>query len=75
MSKPDDITQEVWDEAIRLYDETYLPNCPEDFAVPVARAIMAAIAQEREECAKVAERTDRYWDASPAIADAIRSRP
>lgn len=46
MSKPDDIPQDVWDEALRLWQD-------EEFdagEVIIARAIIAAKAEEREEC-------------------------
>lgn len=81
MSKPDDIPQDVWDKAIELEEATYLPNCVEDFAIPVARAIMVAKAEERAGCLADAEKArDENGSGegevyiSGKIIDAIRKR-
>lgn len=66
MSKPDDITQEVWDEAKGVNDNLWaLTDTDERYEQDtevIARAIMAAIAQEREECAKVADNLASKYD-------------
>lgn len=64
MSKPGDIPQDVWKVAENALDDM-LCNCIEasgtteqfriDNITPIARAIMAATAAEREACAKVAK--------------------
>lgn len=52
MSKPDDIPQDVWDMAANtLDDHAYNPLR----VIPIARAIMAAKAEEREACAKLVD--------------------
>lgn len=47
MSKPDDIPQDVWDKAVWSLEYPH-------YREAIARAIMAAKAEEREECAKIA---------------------
>ena len=55
MSKPEDIPQDVWDRAERHFDDFL--RCPSETFRPavqtIARAIMAAKAEEREACAKI----------------------
>jgi len=78
MSKPDDISQAVWDAASSI--NLVLPYG--HVQAEIARAITDAVAAEREACAAVADDlTPVEWEASLAahvvgfgIARAIRSR-
>jgi hypothetical protein len=61
MSHPEDIPQDVWSVATRVWLEmrTVEHKCSDEWfefdAEEIARAIMAAKAEEREQCAKLAE--------------------
>lgn len=86
--KPDDVTQNAWDMAVRL--PIVSQNFDDDDLVTIARAITAAVAAEREACAQVADRwtvepdpdeTDPYDEyemggrsSARSVASAIRSR-
>lgn len=54
MNKPDDIPQDVWDDAERRLGDRFLLGARDAAVEIIARAIMA----ERERCAKVAEDYD-----------------
>ena len=83
MSKPEDIPQDVWTRALaasvlifdRLLDEGRIAvisiEARDQAAVPIARAIMAAKAEEREACAAIA---DDWVGGAEYIANAIRKR-
>lgn len=58
MNKPDEIPQDVWDEAI-LYSGVYAEPAGEtltDLRMDFARAIMNAKAEERKACIAAAEK-------------------
>lgn len=91
MSKPEDTPQDVWDGAVRLYSYLVSPLHDEQIVIHdttlIARAIMAAKAEEREACAKIADDDDQeltVWgqdgnsraaqQTARAIAAAIRKR-
>lgn len=80
MTKPDDIPQDVWNEAYgqALLFVQWLVPTPTDYvqaehvlAVTFARAIMAAKAEEREACANIADSkiSGGYYDGSPVWPD------
>lgn len=83
MNKPDDVTQEAWDDASMIAGQWCHP-IHHDFQVlaqDIARAIMAAEKRgeerEREACAKVAEERDEdgaIWPDGYEIARFIRER-
>lgn len=81
MSKPDDIPQDVWNKAVSALDGSY--SYDDEVATgQVARAILAAKGEEREECAKIAEDKDHVlgdWGSVDEhslliISQAIRNR-
>lgn len=90
MSKPDGITQDAWDATDKIRNEPFHWKGPEECAFLVAKAIMAAKAEEREACAVVAEsykhkengfkcaepdKSVYGWGAARrSIANSIRSR-
>lgn len=65
MSKPQDIRQDVWDKAMSFLEASPMVSIPctsddrchliNDPQTAIARAILAAKAEEREACAVVAE--------------------
>ena len=72
MSKPEDIPQDAWDAAfnamplllIRNYDRSPIVLV---LHVNIARAILAAKAEEREACATDAEERHRIWGTHAQI--------
>lgn len=72
MDKPEDIPQDVWDSAeIAL---TFLPSPKFSAQVTsVARAILAAKAEERDRCIKIAELTESAWEMDGQVSSAIRA--
>lgn len=77
MNKPEDIPQDAWNLAARFMERSYSFGAKE-FA---ARAIIAAKAEEREACAKLAEgevlnpfSTPSHDASAREIAAAIRKR-
>lgn len=82
MGKPENIRQDVWDEAKAIVFEPYLFEW--EGIAAVAAAILAAEQREREACAVTAETTRHVvgpkfetadWCAGTcAAADAIRNR-
>ena len=84
MSKPDDIPQNVWDRAsaINALPEGKFSAWRQSLHTDIARAIMAAVSEETEACAQVAEVSmdgasdyvDGYNDACSQLAAAIRKR-
>lgn len=78
MGKPDDIPQDVWDLAVRTFAELLTPFRYEDKeafadAEHIARAIMAAKAEQREADAKMAEGFERTRDWVPgSLYDTLR---
>lgn len=91
--KPDDIPQSVWDRACKaeLSRPSSIRGCigdiPNGVAVlPIARAILAAVEEEREACAQTVERDgpQRYYnmhgqarglsELEAHLASAIRNR-
>lgn len=55
MSKPNDIPQDVWDRSLSAFDEMCRVVEGSDDREIIARAILAAKAEEREACAVKAE--------------------
>lgn len=59
-SRPEDIPQDVWDRAALISEQRFQSKyCPHQFkflAEDIARAIMAAKAEEREACAAMADK-------------------
>lgn len=79
MKKPDDIPQDAWDE-VDVWANWYVADPLRTVEEAIARAILAAKAEEREACALVA---DDYHNKTPNrslrmgagwIADDIRKR-
>lgn len=66
MSKPEDIQQEVWDRATDTFDKILCNSGYEgsrdDSIADLARAILAAKAEEREACALLADARWQYYD-------------
>lgn len=65
--KPEDIPQEIWDAADAIADssvELHTRAEIDDLATKIARAIMAAVEEEREACAQIIERDgpQRYYN-------------
>lgn len=89
MSKPEKIPQYTWNAAVRCA-ETALRNLPDDHGdmsfeiATIARAILAAKAEEREACAQIADpiETDDHmsdiekqaYDLRDVISQEIRKR-
>lgn len=80
MSKPEDIPQDVWDEASKADADCQRNSCKEEscngfLCVRALRiAILAAKAEEREACARIAEDQDGGAIECEQIASAIRKR-
>lgn len=82
MSRPEDIPQDVWDAAIRCA-ATALRNLPDDHGdvsfeiATIARAILAAKAEERAACALICdeeiERAKAFGPHHVPIIAGIRS--
>lgn len=53
--KPDNVSQNAWDRALAIVHE--IGESEEHDTLPIALGIMAAAAEEREQCALVMERT------------------
>jgi hypothetical protein len=70
MSKPEDIPQDVWDTAIRVATTSEFTERVKG----IARTILAAKAEEREACARIAEDQDGGAIECEQIASAIRKR-
>lgn len=68
MGKPDDIPQDAWNGACAAWDQIESDDLRD--LVPIARAIVAAVAVEREACGKLA----RLQSTGIAAATAIRHR-
>lgn len=74
MTKPDDIPQDVWDKASKHVVYTARIAVNEAQQVSVARAIIAAKAEEREKCADLAWVQAKQGATHDQIASAIRKR-
>ena len=59
-AKPDDVSQEAWDAAAAAVGAPDGLGYAKVFTDRIARAIMAAKAEEREACARLAQRADEY---------------
>ena len=76
MSKPEDISQEAWDASIKALwtDAMHEGECPEWMETQVAlvaRAILAAKAEEREACAQVCDaEVEGALSLSPKVTEA-----
>lgn len=79
MSKPVDITQEVWDAAFEAMPPVVRRGASESpvtmaLWLGIARAIMAAKAEERDACEAIAVGKARDWAANRSgTLDAFRS--
>lgn len=74
MTKPNDIPQDVWGAALKCAETVCrnldYPNVTAEVTA-IARAIMAAKEEEREECAKIA---DIYAEAALMFETEMRNR-
>jgi hypothetical protein len=86
MCKPEDISQDAWEKAVSIaMGDGVIPGTmfTDAYVVPIARAIMAAKAEEREACALEADAPADAYEAYGAfetanefrqVAHAIRKR-